>query len=164
MSHGPNARDSGIWTIWTDGMQKKSVCCFSVINMYVYWCIALCAMVVYVAIFPPCRLPLYLPAHRGSITWWCWQTLINNTHKAAAQKARSEQQAAAQASGKRNQIAFTSSSTRTSQASHSLHAPAKKDSKERRVTRKFEPYESGSHKTRPGTRWWHTWSRFAAPS
>ncbi|KAF8492118.1 hypothetical protein JB92DRAFT_1245433 [Gautieria morchelliformis] len=76
---------------------------------------------------------------------------------ALAQKTRSEEQAAAQSPGKRNQIAFTSSSTRTSQASHptssTFHAPAKRQGKERRETRKFEPYEGGARKTRPGTRW-----------
>jgi hypothetical protein len=84
---------------------------------------------------------------------------VSNVHKALAQKAHSEEQAAAQSPGKRNQIAFTSSSTRTSQASHStsstLHAPAKRQGKEKRETRKFEPYEGGAahRKARPGTRW-----------
>ena len=82
----------------------------------------------------------------------------NNLHKALAQKARSDQQAAAQAPGKRNQIAFASSTTRTSQTSRSsssiLHAPVKKDGKDK-DTRKFEPYESGGvhRKTRPRTQW-----------
>ncbi|KAF8580935.1 hypothetical protein K439DRAFT_1619416 [Ramaria rubella] len=80
------------------------------------------------------------------------------TPKASAQKTRSEQQAAAQTPGKRNQIAFTSSaSTRSSlasQTSSASHAPIKREAK--RDSRRFEPYESGGvahRKARPGTKW-----------
>lgn len=78
----------------------------------------------------------------------CYSRQLKSSYisSAVVQKERSDEQAAAQAPGKRSKIAFTSSST--SGARSSSNVPSQ-DSKEHRDGRKFNPYDSkgrGDHR------------------
>ncbi|KAJ7163050.1 HCNGP-like protein-domain-containing protein [Mycena filopes] len=69
--------------------------------------------------------------------------------KAETQKSRAEQQSAAQAAGKRSQIAFTGSSTSTT-----AHKPRPKDKeRERDRDKRFQPYSGGGQRERERSRW-----------
>jgi hypothetical protein len=100
---------------------------------------------------------LFLPLYRD------FAVLLSCVHfasmlSAAAQKARSQQQSAAQTPGKRDKIAFASSSSSTAQSRSSqsrtiASAPSKKDVKEKRDARKYDPYNGENRHKKPGTRW-----------
>ncbi|KAF8518387.1 HCNGP-like protein-domain-containing protein [Hysterangium stoloniferum] len=74
---------------------------------------------------------------------------------ATAQKACLKEQSAAQAPGKRDKIAFTSSSSSTGHGPSRTvpPAPSKRDVKGKRDTRKYDPYNGENRYKNPGTRW-----------